>query len=150
MWRNIGACIAGFVVGNLLVFLVEQINSGLMPTDLKPGDMEAFKAAIAKLPTYAFVVVLVAWSVGAFGGPFTTTLLARGPRVLLACVIGGYFWFATLSMLILIPGPAFMWLGLMMVPIMALAGAALALKLNPNKPSGPQPYDMREKGMACK
>lgn len=150
MLRNIGALLAGFVVGNLLVFLIELSNHGLLPADLKLGDAEAFRAAIAKLPLYAFVVVLHAWGAGSFGGSFTTAAIARGSRVILACVIGGWFLVATLINLILIPGPAFMWLGLVIVPLTTLAGAALAMRIFPSTPSGPQPFDMREKNMACK
>lgn len=150
MLRNTGAIIAGFVVGNLAVYLIELMNHDSLPADLNFKDMEAFRAAIAKLPMSAFIVVLHAWAAGSFAGPFTAALLARGPRMILACVIGTFFFFATLINLILIPGPLFMWSGLVIVPISTLAGAALALKLNPSKPAGPRPYDMREKGMACK
>lgn len=108
------------------------------------------EAAIASLPLSAFLLVLVAWTLSSLCGAFTTAAISRGPRVLLASVISGLFWCATLLNLLTIPGPGMMWWGLILIPLGCLVGITLALRLNPPTRSGPQPFDMRKKNMACK
>lgn len=155
MWRNIGGTVAGLLVGMVVVGVVENIGTWIVqpPAEVqeatKSSDPARLRAVIDKLPLASFLFVLAGWTAGAFAGPFTTALVCKKLRVLLAGSIGFLLWLATFAMLLMIPGPLFMWSGLLLVPIACGAAIALAVRMIPRH-EGPQPYDMRKKGMACK
>lgn len=155
MWRNIGGTVAGLLVGMVVVGVVELIGMWIVqpPAEvqaaMKSNDPAKLRAVIDKLPLASFLFVLSAWTAGAFAGPFTTALVCKQLRVLCAASVGFLLWLMTFAMLLMIPGPVFMWSGLLLVPIACAAAIALAVSMIP-RPEGPRPYDMREKGMACK
>ena len=135
MLRNIAGFISGLIAGFIVVLAIEALNFVIikpLPEGLDSSDPATMKAAIAKLPHVAFAMILLAWTAGAVVGPFTTAFISRGPRLVLACVTGGLFWLATLYNLLTIPGPWYLWLGLLIVPVATLAGAGLALRLRPS------------------
>ena len=153
MWRNIGCVIAGLFVAMFLVGVIEFIGMKIVPPppDIMSPDKAKQAAAIAALPTMSFVFVLIAWTIGSCAGSFTAAYICRGPRLALAAIIGVFIWLASLANLLTIPSPLFLWIGgLTLVPLACWAGAKAAIALNPSPPSGPQPFDMRQKNMACK
>lgn len=152
MLRNLGAFSVGLLVAFVLVATIQNLGMWVVKPspEVQSQDWEVMKAAIAKLPPQSFLFVLISWSCGSFGGAVSATLIARQSRMLPAVIIGVLLWLATLSMLLMIPGPLFMWSGLLLVPAACAAGIALAVRMIPTQPAGTQPYDMRKKGMACK
>jgi hypothetical protein len=153
MWRNIAGLIAGFLVAMALVACIETLGFVLLtdpPAGLDSPDPQVMQAAIAKLPTFSFVMVLLAFTAGAFGGPLVAALICRGKRLVFAVVIGLVLWSSSLYWLLHIPSPLILWSSLVIMPIATLAGGLLALFLTPSPREGVQPYDMRKKGMACK
>lgn len=120
------------------------------PAGLDSPDPKVMQAAVARLPTFAFVMLLLAYTVGSFSGALVAAIICRTWRLVSAGVIGVIIWGSTLYWLLQIPSPLLVWFSLATIPVATLAGAILALLLMPSPLEGVQPYDMRKKGMACK
>lgn len=153
MFRNIGGFIAGLAVAMLLIAGIELTGFALLtdrPVGLDSPDPQVMQAAVARLPTFAFVTLLAAYTIGSFSGSLVAALICREWRLLYAGLVGLIVWGSTLYWLLQIKSPLIVWLSLVTVPLATLAGAILALVLRPSPLDGVQPYDMRKKGMACK
>lgn len=152
MLRNLGGFSVGLLVAFVLVATIQTVGMWIVqpPPEVQSQDWEVMKAAITRLPPQSFLFVLLSWTAGSFAGAAAATLICRQARTIPAMIIGLLLWLATLSMLLMIPGPLFMWSGLLLVPAACAAGIALGVWMIPTPRGGPQPYDMREKGMACK
>lgn len=153
MWRNIGGFVAGILVAGLLVAGIEFLGIKLLknpPAGLDSPDPAVMQAAIERLPRFSLVMVLLAFTVGAFGGSFTAALLCRDYRLVFAAAVGLLIWISTLYWLLTIPSPWILWGSLQTVPVATLIGGLSAIVWKPSPIAGVQPYDMRKKGMACK
>ena len=64
------------------------------------------RAAIAALPTGAFAMLLVAWSLGALAGASVAAVMARGRPRRAALIVGAVLLAATIANLVMIPHPA--------------------------------------------
>lgn len=150
MIRSVLAVVVGVVVAVIVVGLVEAIGHVIFPPP--PGidlaDPEALRALISQLPLGA--IVLVAWGLGALVGGVTAALTAGRSYIAHALIVGGIqMAFGILTML-MIPHPLWFVIASFAIVIpSAWLGARLATAVRPPRPSGPQPYDMRQKGMAC-
>ena len=127
MLRRVFALVAGLLVAVGVVGLVEGLSSRLYP--LPPGidynDREAMTAAIAMLPTGAFVLVLVAWGMAALAGSWVAVRI--GGHASLGYLIGFLLAAAGLANLAMIPHPAWMWVGAaIVIPLGTLAGVRLS------------------------
>jgi len=152
MWRSILAIFLGVVAGGLTVFLIEVPGMILYapPKGTDLSDPEIMKDFLAKLPIAALAGIAIAWSVGPFVGSLVVCLIARKNLMLHGLIVGGIFLFLDAVNLVTIPHPV--WLaavGIIAPLISAWLGASLATRMVGPRPSGPQPYDMREKNMAC-
>jgi|GEM_PF-4625336 len=136
MLRNLGGFCVGLLVAFAIVSAIQTIGIWIVkpPPEVQSPDWEVMKAAVARLPLQSFLFVLLSWTAGAFGGAVAATLICRQARFVPATVIGLLLWLATLSMLLLIPGPLFMWSGLLLVPVACAAGIALAVWMIPMRP----------------
>ena len=156
MWIKMLRTILGFIVGLLvamgLIAAIELSGFAILgkPAELDSPDPKIVQAAVAKLPTLAFVMLVLAYTIGSFGGAFTSAMICRQARLVVPILIGSIVWASTLYWLLKISSPWLVWLSLVTIPVATLAGAFLALILRPSPLEGPQPYDMRKKGMACK
>jgi hypothetical protein len=111
---------------------------------LRPAVEEWLKSA----PRMALILIPVAWVAGAFWGALAATWISRVRWPVPALIIAVVLLLVTAGNLAMIPHPAWMAAaGLLGIPAAALTAWWLLPK--PAAPSGPQPYDMREKGMAC-
>ncbi|WP_254506831.1 hypothetical protein [Anatilimnocola floriformis] len=153
MLPNIAGFFAGLFVAMALIAGIELGGFALLgelPEDLQSPDPQVMQAAVAKLPTIAFVMLIAAYTVGSFGGALVAGLICRSGRLVFPALIGALIWGSTLYWLLKIPSPLLVWFSLLTVPLATVAGALLALVLRPSPLPGIQPYDMRKKGMACK
>ncbi|WP_425616031.1 hypothetical protein NA78x_005969 [Anatilimnocola sp. NA78] len=153
MLRNFAGVFLGLIVAMCVVALVEIIGMVIYPPhpDLMSADVEKRAAAMAALPAGSFGFVLAAWTIGSFVGSFLAAYICNGRRQMMAGVIASFLWVAALVNLITIPGPLWFGInGLVLIPLAFWLGCVLAILLRPSPRPGPQPYDMREKGMACK
>lgn len=151
MLRSFLAIFAGLLLGVTVVWLVEL--PGMLMYPPPPGfdlsDKEAMTKYVATLPPLVKSIGVIAWTAGAFAGAWLAATIARRGRMLHGLVIGLFFLVMDLAMILTIPHP--LWLAILGViapPTAACLGALLAARtVRPS--SGPQPYDMREKNMAC-
>ena len=91
--RNILSIIAGTLLATAIMFLLELLYAkvatlppGVSVADLK--DPLKAKAAMAKMPTSAFVGILVIYAFSAFVGGITATLCAGKKSAVPALVMG--------------------------------------------------------------
>ncbi|MGI8982439.1 MAG: hypothetical protein ACR2FY_24670 [Pirellulaceae bacterium] len=150
LW-SILAIFVGVVVGGIVVGVVE-IPGYLLhppPPGLTMDDMDAIKAHAAKTPLAAHVGVAIAWGLGPLAGSLVACLIARHKYWMHGAIIAAIFILLDVSNY-WIPSP--LWLmvaGVVLPPVTATLGAALAQQVLPPRANSPQPSDMREKDMAC-
>ena len=158
MIRYIAGTVVGLVIAFAVIIGMEALGHTLYPppaairTAMEKGDYAAMKTAMAqylpRAPLMALILLPVGWVAGTFWGALAATAISRGRSIIPALIIGGFIFAVTVMNLVMIPHPAWMTLaGLAGVP----AGAIVAWWLWPKSPAtaGPQPYDMRDKNMAC-
>ena len=73
--RSILALIAGFIAASAVMMLFEIVNGRVLYPELGKmaegmTDREAIRALLATAPVGAFLVVLLGWVAGSFGGGF--------------------------------------------------------------------------------
>ena len=145
------AVFLGVIAGGMVVGIVEIPGYFIHPPppDFDMNDLAAVKAHAAKAPLLAQLGLALAWGLGPLAGALVACLIARRSYWVHGAIIGGIFILADVSNY-WIPTP--LWLmvaGILLPPITATLGAAVAQRLFPPKTGGPQRYDMREKNMAC-
>lgn len=130
MLRIFGALLVGILVGNAWNMAFILLNGMVlfpMPEGMDMMDPEQMKAYMATLPLAAYLVVLVA-HVGqaGLGGWVAARVAGRNPYAL-AGLVGVLTFAGALHNLIVLGGPAFMWLDLPLIVGAAwLAGRAVA------------------------
>ncbi|QDU25108.1 hypothetical protein ETAA8_01690 [Anatilimnocola aggregata] len=153
MFRNIAGVVLGLMVAMGLVLVIELVGMTIVPPPegIMSVDKVKQQAAFAELTPASFAFVLAAWTVGSFGGSLVAALTCASRRMVLAGIIAAFLWFAALVNLISIPSPVWFWVaGLTLIPLAWWLAVQVALIIRPNRPRGPQPFDMRAKNMACK
>ena len=158
MIRGILGTVVGFFVAGGTVFGIEMIGYVLYPPPAEivaarqQNDRAAMNKAAAeymqRAPLPAKALVPTAWIVGTLLGALTATAIAGGRTFIPAAIVGGLIWLSTVMNLANFWHPTWIaLLGIVGVPAAAYAGWRLLRK--PQAGAGPQPYDMRQKNMAC-
>ncbi len=150
--RAIIGVTVGFLAAAMVVGILEAAGHVIYPPP--PGidlhTAEQLKSIIDKLPRGALIAVLFAWTAGSFTGGLVATLISN-KRTLPAIIVGSLQLLCGIATMLIVPHPA--WFVVTSVVILipsAWLGALLANSLRRSPPTaGPQPYDMREKNMAC-
>jgi hypothetical protein len=127
--RSILAVLAGSIVAGVLIAAVEAVSSSVYP--LPPGvdhhDYESLRQYVEQLPLGAFLLVLVAWAIGTFAGAWVAARLATRARFAHGLVVGALFLLAGVLNMLMIPHPAWMWAGAVLVFVVcSYLGARLA------------------------
>lgn len=108
--RAIGSVVAGIVTAFAVVLAVETIGLQIFPqpAGMDPLNPESVRQYMAEIPTGSFVVVLVAWTLGAFTGPVVAKRIAgehaRGPAITVVALFVAMIVYNLLA----VPGPAWM------------------------------------------
>lgn len=150
LW-SILAVFLGVIAGGIVVGIVEIPGYFIHPPSpgLDMNDMEALKAHAAKAPFLAHLGLALAWGLGPLAGALVACLIVRRRYWVHGAIIGGIFILADVANY-WIPTPLWlMVLGVLLPPVTATLGAAIAQRLFPPKTNSPLPYDMRERNMAC-
>jgi uncharacterized protein YacL len=152
MVRSIVAVIAGVLVGGIVVGIVELPGMFFhpLPPEIKLSDAEALKNHAAKAPFAAQLCVALAWTLGPFVGSWLTAHVARKHFLAHGLIVGIIFLAADVFNLQSFPHP--LWLsivGVLAPLISSWLGATIGARTSSQPPSGPRPYDMRKKNMAC-
>lgn len=103
------ACLAGILIAMLLIAGIQAIGHQLMPppAGLAEAQGEALAALMASLPVEAYLVVLIAYFIGAEVGAAVAGLISGRP-VLAAAVVAAVLLGATAANLVMLPHPAWM------------------------------------------
>jgi hypothetical protein len=153
MMRSIAGVVVGLIAAVAVIASLEALGHAIYPPPpgIDPHNPEAFQTIIDQLPLGAIVMVLVAWGAGTLAGGFSAGAVVGRAQVVHALIVGGIVMSFAVFMMIIIPHPVwFMIISVFVVLPPALFGALLAKSLfDRSGPSGPKPYDMRDKNMAC-
>jgi hypothetical protein len=79
------------------------------PTGLDMSDPAAVRAAMAKIPAGALILVLVSEVTGAFVGGCLAAFIARRAPAMHALIIGGLVMLAAIGNMLSIPHPVWFW-----------------------------------------
>ena len=121
MAKTILGLVAGVLVAVALVFVLEMAGHMVFPppADLNVRDPAQMATMIERLPIGAVLAVLIAWTLGAFGGGYVAAMIARrGPWP--AWVIAAVLLIFSAMTMAMIPHPA--WFMVAAVVLIAAAG----------------------------
>lgn len=101
------ATLAGLVAAFTAVLIVESIGHAIWPPPAGFAEMprERQIEEMAKLPTGAIAVVLVAWCAGILAGGSIARRLSRGSRIP-PMIVAGFIAVSSVAMLVILPHPA--------------------------------------------
>ena len=118
--------LVGAVLAGLCVFAVEAAGHMIfpLPPGLDPRNPDDQARLMAVMPPAALAFVLLAWFLGALAGAWAANRIAG--RALAGWIVAGLLMAAAVATMIMIPHPAWMWAGGLLLP---LAGAWLAQRL---------------------
>jgi hypothetical protein len=143
--------IAGVVAGGIVVGLIEVPGALIHP--LPPGvtmnDTAAMQTHFAKAPATVLLLVALAWTIGPLVASFVATAIARWAWLVHGLVIAAIFVLLNLANVVSFPHPLWLTLVGVVAPwASGWIGSTLAQRMF-SRPTGPLPYDMRRKNMAC-
>lgn len=129
MGRTLLGIVLGMVAMWLTTFTVEFASHALYPPPpgLDPRDPKTMEIILATAPLVSLVLLVLAWTLGAFVGGWVAGRIARHPRIAATCV-ALLVMFGVAGMIVLFPGHP-KWvstLGLLLPIPAALLGAKLA------------------------
>jgi len=124
--KNILAGIAALFISGIIVFVVENINSGLFPPPpgLDPRNPEHLVQIVQAMPTAAFLLIGLAHVLGAFTAGIIAQWISKNKRVALVC--GSILMVLGVMNFIIIPGqPLWFYSELLLYIPSALLGARI-------------------------
>ncbi len=131
MLRNIGAVIAGLIVGSIVNMALIMLNATVlfpMPDGLDMSDTAAFNAYIADLPSTAFILVLAAHLGQAFVGGWLAARLGASRPVLLAMIVGALTLLGGIMNAMQIDLPMWMYIEMPLYLVLAFAAGKIEEK----------------------
>jgi hypothetical protein len=131
MIRSALVLLGGVVAAVLVVTLMDGVVAAIYPfpagTDLK--NPESFRQAVAGLPTAAFLLLVVGWSLAAGVGSYLAARLATHARVIHGLIVALFVLVATIANLAKIPHPTWMWpAAIVLIPLAGWGAARLAAR----------------------
>ena len=134
MIRSALVLLGGVVAAVLVVTLMDGVVASIYPfpagTDLK--NPENFRQAVAGLPTAAFLLLVVGWSLAAGVGSYIAARLATHARVIHGLIVALFVLVATIANLARIPHPTWMWpAAIVLIPLAGWAAGRLAARSAP-------------------
>ena len=129
MLRTILGILLGFAAMWLVTAGIEFLSHAIYPppAGLDPGVPEHLQIIIETAPTGALLLLVCAWSAGAFAGGWTAARIARHPRVA-ATVVAMIVMAGVVGMIVIVPQHP-RWVSIMglLLPVpIALIAAQLA------------------------
>lgn len=122
MLRNVGAVVAGMVVGSAANMAIIMGSWLLYPPPDQVADQEALAEFIGTLPAGAFVLVMVAHLAQAGIGGWLAARLGSSRPLMLALIVGVLSMMGGLMNMFLYPSPWWMWIELPLY--LVVSGAA--------------------------
>jgi hypothetical protein len=111
--------LAGAVLAGLCVFAVEAISHMIfhLPPGVDPRNPADYQRLMDAMPVAAKFMVLLAWFLGALLGALAANLIAR--RALAGWIVALLVVAAGVATMMMIPHPAWMWAGGILLPLAA-------------------------------
>lgn len=110
MFRNVLAVFLALVAGGCFNMALVMVSHAVypLPPDVDPNDMEAFRAHVEAngMPTGAMLIILAAHAGGSFVSGLVCGLIAGRKWIGAAVALGTLWTLGGLSMLAMIPAPA--------------------------------------------
>lgn len=108
--KRILPVIAGLFVGWVAIFVLESINHIFYPppTDIDFTDKEALTAFMQTLPTLAFVLLLLSWTIGTFIGGMVGAAVNKSAWKNTSIIIGVIMALGSIINMTLIPHPTWL------------------------------------------
>jgi len=99
MFRRVIALIVGFVIGFIVVSIIQMISSKMYPPDpgMLPQDTEALQQYFTSLPLNARYIIMASHIIGGFSAAFITAWIADSNKMILAILVGIIIVIATVS-----------------------------------------------------
>lgn len=132
--RNTLAAMAGAITGIVLISLIQLLSARLypLPEGINPADKAAMGEFMRTLPAGAFLLVLLSYLLGIFGGTLVAGKLSLSHGRRQAVMVAVLFALASLMNLLSFPHPAWFWAANFAVVFL---GAWLALRFLPGPPA---------------
>ncbi len=130
MLRNIGAVIAGMIVGMVLNITIIMINLIFfpMPEGLSMQDQEGFSAWAKTLPETAFILPMVAHLAQAFGGGWLAARIGASHPMVLAMIVGVLSLGGGISNALSMEIPTWMWIEMPFYLVLAWVAGNIEVK----------------------
>jgi hypothetical protein len=138
MLRNIGAVIAGLVVGMIVNMALVMLNGYVlfpMPAGMDMNDPAQLNNYIATLPQQAFIVVLLAHLGQSFVGAWVAARLAASRPMLLAMIIGALSLLGGIGNAMQIDLPTWMYVEFPLYLAVAWVAGTIASRQRPADPA---------------
>ena len=131
--KNILAIIAGIIIGSLVNGGIIMISGSIIPPP--PGvdvtTEEGLKAGIHLFKPINFLMPFLAHALGTLAGAFVTAWIAANSRLLLAMLIGVFFFIGGSAMVCMLPSP--IWFNIVDMALAYFPMAWLGYKLAPKR-----------------
>jgi hypothetical protein len=152
MLRSILGVLVGCFAGGIIAFLLEIPAMWIhpLPAGFNMSDAEALKSHAAKAPLAALSCVAIGWTAAPLVASFVAGVITRRAFLVHGSIVG--LIFLVLNMVNVFSFPHPLWLiaiGIVGPLVASYVGASLAARRCSTSRAAPQPYDMREKNMAC-
>jgi len=130
--RSFLAVAVGYLAASFCIALVETVSHATDPLSFQwdATDINVMREVFSKMPPGAFVLVLLAETLGTLVGAFVSVVFARRAPLVHGGIVGGVFLLLSVVNVIMIPHP--IWFKLL-APVLVLPatylGATLARRL---------------------
>lgn len=130
MLRNVGAVIAGMLVGSVVNMALILVNFKLFaaPDSMSFSDEAAMVEFIGTLPPHAFILPMVAHLGQAFVGGWIAARLGTDQPMRLALFVGALSMVGGLMNMAQIPHPIWMWIEVPLYIVVAWAAGTLEVR----------------------
>lgn len=110
--RGVLAVIAGLLAGIIIIMFGEMFSHFLFPPSrpIDFNDKETVKNLMQHMPLIAWIMVLLSWSFGAFGGGIVATLVANEKKQRLAIIVGVILMLVGIINMLRIVSPLWFWI----------------------------------------
>ena len=139
MGRSILGFLAGAAVAMVVIAAVEGVSSLMhpMPEGLSMSDTEGMREFVSTLPTSAFVMVVLAWSLGALAGGWLAGKIAGRSSGIHGLAVGLLLVLGAVVNLVMLPHPGGVWAaGIVLPAACGYLGGLLARRPGAGTPAG--------------
>ena len=131
MGRRILAIVTGIVAAFVIVVVIETAGFPLFPPPegMDPRSAASVRQHLAEIHAGSFVMVLIAWTVGAIAGPWVARRISGDAPAWPSMLVALFFLALCVYNLVVIPTPLWMIIGaIILVPIGTWLGFRVPLK----------------------